>query len=234
MNDPARILILEDTASDVDLMKDELQSAGISFTARVVWSRQQYLKELEQYSPDIILSDYHLPQYDGVKALFDLRSRRPDIPFILVTGVIGEDLAIEIFIHGANDYVMKNRIQRLAPSVRRALDEAKEIRARKKAEAALRKAYDDLDLQVQQRTAELRTEIEQRKKTEVTLREAMNKIKTLSGLLSICASCKKIRDHNGAWVHIELYIRNHSNADFSHGVCPECALKLYPEVFAGK
>jgi len=234
MTDPVRVLILEDTASDADLMKDELQHAGMAFTASVVWSRREYLKELDQYSPDIVLSDYHLPQYDGIKALFDLRSRRPDIPFILVTGAIGEDLAIEIFISGANDYVMKNRLQRLAPSVRRALEEAKEIRTRKEAEEALRKAHDDLERQVQRRTAELRTEIEERKKTEASLREALNKIKTLSGLLSICASCKKIRDQNNNWVHIESYIKNHSNADFSHGVCPECALKLYPEVFAGK
>ena len=234
MNDAIRILILEDTASDADLIKDELDTAGISYISRVVWSKQEYVKNLNEFSPDIILSDFHLPQYDGLKALHDLRSRKPEIPFILVTGAIGEDLAIQILINGANDYVMKNRLQRLVPSVRRALDEAGEIKARKDAEIALRRAHDELEIKVKQRTEELQIEIDERKKTEVSLREALNKIKTLSGLLSICASCKKIRDQKGVWVNIESYVRDHSNAEFSHGVCPECALKLYPDVFTEK
>jgi PleD family two-component response regulator len=189
------------------------------------------LAALDNFSPDIILSDYNLPQYDGVKALNDARLRLPDIPFILVTGAIGEDLAIDIFINGANDYVMKNRLQRLVPAVQRALEEAEEISARKEAEAALRRAHDELEMQVKQRTAELQNEIEERKMTEESLRDALSKIKTLSGLLPICASCKKIRDDDGTWVHIESYIKNNSDADFTHGVCPECAIRLYPEVF---
>jgi K+-sensing histidine kinase KdpD len=63
------------------------------------------------------------------------------------------------------------------------------------------------------------------------LQEALAQVKQLSGLLSICASCKKIRDDQGDWLQMELYIRDHSEADFSHGICPECARKLYPEYF---
>lgn len=225
------ILILEDVASDAALMEDELQSAGLHFVSRIVSNRKDYLEALDNYSPDIILSDYNLPQYDGVKALHDVRSKYPDTPFILVTGAIGENLAIDIFINGANDYVMKNRLQRLVPAVQRALEEAGEVKARKEAEAALRKAHAELEMQVQQRTAQLQIEIEERKRTEESLRDAMTRIKTLSGLLPICASCKKIRDDNGTWVPIELYIKNNSDADFTHGVCPECAVRLYPEVF---
>jgi PleD family two-component response regulator len=232
MKDNVRILILEDTASDAALMEYELQSAGLDFVSRIVSNRKDYLAELDNFSPDIILSDYNLPQYDGVKALNDVRAKLPDIPFILVTGAIGENLAIDIFINGANDYVMKNRLQRLAPAVQRALEEAGEIKARKEAETALRKAHDELEIQIKQRTAELRIEIEERKRTEESLREALSRIKTLSGLLPICASCKKIRDNNGTWIHIESYIKNNTDADFTHGVCPECAIKLYPEVFS--
>jgi hypothetical protein len=86
-------------------------------------------------------------------------------------------------------------------------------------------------MQVRERTAQLQAEIEERKKTEESLREALAKIKTLSGLLPICASCKKIRADKNTWVQVETYIRDHSDADFTHGVCPECAIKLYPSVF---
>ena len=63
------------------------------------------------------------------------------------------------------------------------------------------------------------------------LREALAKVKILSGLLPICASCKKIRDDGGYWTQVEVYVREHSDADFTHSICPECAAKLYPEFF---
>ncbi|MRR14988.1 MAG: hybrid sensor histidine kinase/response regulator [Deltaproteobacteria bacterium] len=227
-----RILILEDQETDAALIEDELQSAEIDHVSYIVSGRKEYLEALDHFNPDIILSDYHLPQYDGLSALDDARLRlRAEVPFILVTGAIAEELAIDILIKGANDYVMKNRLQRLGPAVRRALEEALEIRSRKEAEDALRKAHDELEMLVVQRTAELQGEIEERKKTEESLREALARIKTLSGLLPICASCKKIRDKEDNWVQIESYIRDHSEANFTHGVCPDCAAKLYPKAF---
>jgi len=234
MTENIRILILEDVASDAALMEDELQSVGLNFVSHIVSNRKDYLAQLDSFSPDIILSDYNLPQYDGVKALNDVRARFPDVPFLLVTGAIGENLAIDIFRNGANDYVMKNRLQRLVPAVQRALEEAREIKARKEAETALRKAHDELEMKVRLRTAQLQVEIEERKKTEESLREAMSRIKTLSGLLPICAACKKIRDNDGVWVQIESYIQNNSDANFTHGVCPECAAKLYPDIMDEK
>ena len=72
---------------------------------------------------------------------------------------------------------------------------------------------------------------EEREKYISELQQAMSKIKTLSGLLPICASCKKIRDDKGYWNQIESFIRDHSEAEFSHGICPECAKKLYPDIF---
>lgn len=65
------------------------------------------------------------------------------------------------------------------------------------------------------------------------LQDALSKVKLLGGLLPICASCKKIRDDKGYWQQIEAYIRDHSEAEFSHGICPECARTLYPEYFNG-
>jgi DNA-binding NtrC family response regulator len=231
MENKMHILILEDVASDADLMEYELQGAGFDFDSKRVTSKKEYLKALENFSPNLILSDYDLPQYNGALALAEAKARTPDVPFILVTGAIGEELAIDILTRGANDYVMKSRLQRLAPAVHRALMEVAEVNARKTAEAELRKAHAELEMLVAERTAELRKEIEERKQVEEALRHAMSKIKTLSGLLPICASCKKIRDDEGSWIRIESYIKSHSDAEFTHGVCPECARKLYPEVF---
>ncbi|MBP1762623.1 MAG: DNA-binding transcriptional regulator BaeR [Firmicutes bacterium] len=124
-----KILLLEDTACDAALIVDELENAGLHFSSCIVSNKKDYLAALDNYSPDIILSDYNLPQYDGVKALNDARLRYPDIPFILVTGTIGEELSMDISISGINDCVMKNRLQMLVPAVHRTLEAVWIIRA---------------------------------------------------------------------------------------------------------
>lgn len=120
-----------------------------------------------------------------------------------------------------------------------------DISARKESEAALRAARDKLEEKVKERTAELShaneqllTEISVRRQAErqletmvEQLQEALTKVKTLSGLLPICASCKKIRDDRGYWTQVEVYVREHSEADFTHSICPECAAKLYPDFY---
>jgi PAS domain S-box-containing protein len=137
---PIRILILEDNPADAELVQFELEEAGINFTAKVVMTEKDFIYELQESCPDIILSDYDLPKYSGALALAETRRRCPDTPFILVTGAVTEDRAIEILTGGAKDYVMKNRLSRLAPAVRRAFTEAGEHRARKEAEEELRVA----------------------------------------------------------------------------------------------
>ena len=94
----------------------------------------------------------------------------------------------------------------------------------REATAALEDARDNLEKRVALRTNEL-------EKTNRELQEAIGKVKTLSGLLPICASCKKVRDDQGYWSQIEDYVKQHSDADFSHSICPECMQKLYPEVY---
>jgi hypothetical protein len=98
-----------------------------------------------------------------------------------------------------------------------------EIKERKRAEAELRQHRDKLEVRVKERTREL----EQR---NIELELALSDVKTLSGLLPICAGCKNIRDDKGYWNRIESYISDHSEADFTHGICPDCAEELYPEV----
>ena len=157
MAEPLRVLVLEDNPADAELVQFELEEAGFVFTARVVMTEEDFLRELQEFSPDLILSDYDLPRYNGAQALVEAKRRCPDIPFILVTGAVTEDRAIDILTQGAKDYVLKNRLeQRLVPAVRRALAEAEEHRARKQAEAELREAHRTLEQQVTEKTSELR------------------------------------------------------------------------------
>jgi DNA-binding NarL/FixJ family response regulator len=138
MNDKLHILILEDMAADAELMEDELMQAGFKYVARRVSGKSAYIKELEEFSPDLILADYSLPGFGGRAALKIAVDRSIDIPFIFVSGAIGEELAIELLKQGATDYVLKNKLSRLGPSVKRALNELAERNERKKAENELR------------------------------------------------------------------------------------------------
>ena len=104
-------------------------------------TEKDFIHEIQEFCPDLILSDYDLPKYNGALALAEARRRCPDTPFILVTGAVTEDRAIEILTQGAKDYVLKTRLQqRLVPAVRRALAEAEEHKERKKAEEELQAA----------------------------------------------------------------------------------------------
>lgn len=113
----------------------------------------------------------------------------------------------------------------------------RDVTARVAALKVLRQAKEELEKRVKERTAaleatnqQLEVEVAQRVKLIEELQSALSQIKTLSGLLPICAACKKIRDDTGYWSQIEVYIRDHSDAEFSHGICPDCVRELYPEL----
>ncbi len=145
-----RVLILEDQATDAELMERELSSGGVRFTSRRVASESEFRDGISRFGPDLILADYSLPSFDGMSALAIARETCPDIPFLFVSGAIGEELATEALKSGATGYVLKSRLQRLVSSVRRALREAQERNARREAEAALRKANDELAQKVEE------------------------------------------------------------------------------------
>ncbi len=132
-----RILVLEDLFEDAELMIYELRQANIAFTYRRVSDREQFFDGLRNDTPDLILSDFHLPGFDGLEALALAQATCPDVPFIFVSGAIGEEVAIDAVKRGATDYVLKDRLFRLVPAVQRALREAKERRERRQAVAAL-------------------------------------------------------------------------------------------------
>ena len=136
---PLRVLFVEDDPLDVELELRALRVAGIACEWERVETREAFLERLADPARyDLIISDYRLPSFDGLGALRLLRERCPDLPFILVSGALGEEAAIETLKLGATDYVLKDRLERLAPVVRRALHDAEERRQRTHAESALR------------------------------------------------------------------------------------------------
>ncbi len=130
-----KILILDDASTDVELIKRALRRAGHGFTAKWVDTRGAFVDALESFTPDVVLLDYRLPNYDGREALAHVRLVHPEVPVIIVTGTLSDEAAIELLKAGATDYVLKNNLARLASAIDRALDIARMQAARKKAEA---------------------------------------------------------------------------------------------------
>ena len=145
-SDELRILILEDVAEDAELVEQELRQGGIEFSSKRVDTEEDFMRELEDFSPRIILADYTLPSYDGLSALEMTRKHCPEVPFIFVSGTIGEQKAIEALRSGATDYVLKDHLPKLASAVKRAIQEAKERTKRKEAEDALRQSARELTI----------------------------------------------------------------------------------------
>src|SRR5208337_1885356 len=138
MNAPLRVLHLEDDVRDTELVHASLEAEGISIELTRVETEPDFVAALNRGSCDLILADYTLPSFDGLSALRIAQRQLPDVPFIFVSGTLGEDVAVEALKTGATDCVLKTRLSRLAPAVTRALREARERTERKRAEDALR------------------------------------------------------------------------------------------------
>jgi len=156
--------------------------------------------------PDVVLMDIQLPKLDGLEATRRIQECCPT-PVVVLTAYESQELVKKASEMGVSSYLTKPP---RSDEIERAIT------------IALARHGDLMQLR------RLFSEIESKNKK---LEEALAKVKTLSGLLPICASCKKIRDDKGYWNQIEGYIRDHSEAQFSHGICPECAKKLYPELY---
>lgn len=202
MKTKLRLLIVEDSPEDAALIMSHLEQARYELNCDRVETEGGLHQALTRETWDAVLCDFTLPHFSGEMALRIVRAADVDLPFIYVSGTIGEDVAVEAMKSGANDYVLKGNLTRLAPAVARELREAKMRREKKTLEA-------------------------DRERLITELRAALAEVKRLSGLLPICASCKKIRNHRNEWQPIEVYIRDHSEAQFTHSLCPECVKRLY-------
>src|SRR6202162_4909283 len=140
MRRPLRILSIEDNPKDAELIQSLLETEGIACEVTRVDTQAALVASLEQGGVDLILADYSLPSFDGISALKLAMKACPEVPFIFVSGTLGEEVAIEALKIGATDYVLKSRLSRLAPSVKRALREAGDRAQRKRAEDALRRS----------------------------------------------------------------------------------------------
>lgn len=144
MKKPLHILFVEDNPDDVDLSLAELRRAGVDPQWKRVETEEDYLKALES-RPEIILSDYAMPQFSGPRALELLKESGLDIPFIIVSGTIGEDMAVQMMKLGASDYLIKDRLVRLGEAVGHALEEYRLRKERRLSEQALRESRAKLD-----------------------------------------------------------------------------------------
>jgi signal transduction histidine kinase/ActR/RegA family two-component response regulator len=174
---PLRILHLEDSDLDAELIEAELDGLGHPFVIERVMTREAFAAAAIPCRHDLILADYVLPTFDGVSALGIAREQCPEVPFIFCSGTLGEEVAVEALKNGATDYVTKQRLDRLVRTVVRALVEAKARADKCAAEAALQALNETLETRIAERTrelaeanAELKREIGERERVEDALR----------------------------------------------------------------
>jgi PAS domain S-box-containing protein len=320
------VLIVDDSEDDTLLIARALEKEHFKLTYQRVENAIEMNRALDARVWDLVLSDYSMPRFSGTDALALCQKKGLDVPFIIVSGRIGEEVAVEMMRAGAHDYVMKDDLGRLVPAVNRELRAAQERQTRRQAQLAMAhlasivESCDDAiishtlggavlswnsgaerifgystpeiigesiesliprdrqseilnmyDLIEQGRRVDrvetvrvrkdgrridvsmtispiknadgiihgasiVARDITERKEQEKErlhliqdLTDALTRVKTLSGLLPICAACKKIRNDEGYWEQVETYIKSRSNAEFTHGICPDCVRELYPE-----
>jgi len=217
MKSSFRILYLEDDRADVELVRAKLEDEGFTCDIIHVETQADFVATLNNGGFDVILADYRLPSFDGLTALSIARERTPEVPFIFLSGTMGEELAIETLKKGATDYVLKQRLSRLGPAIRRALEEAEEHLERRKAEESVKEYQEHLEEMVKERTAQLKMtnerleqEIADRKRIEEILRESETRYRIVADntydwefwlnpegkFLYSSPSCKRITGHD--------------------------------------
>jgi DNA-binding response OmpR family regulator len=220
------ILIVDDAAENLTLLTDTLVPAG--YAVQSASSGELALASIANPLPDLVLLDVRMPGMSGFDVLQRLKARDDcrSIPVICLSAITETDQRVEGLRLGAVDFISKPfQVDELLARVQTQL-ELRRLRVQLEQQAAgLQRANDQLREEAAQRN---RTEHELREKN-AQLEAALAKVKLLSGLLPICSNCKRIRDDKGYWSQVELYVQEHSEATFSHGVCPDCLKTLYPD-----
>ncbi|MBC8175915.1 MAG: response regulator [Deltaproteobacteria bacterium] len=238
----SKILIVEDSPSQAIQLKYLLEESG--YKVSVQTNGADALSHLVEHTPDLVISDILMPVMDGyelcrkIKGDGDLRG----IPVLLLTQLTEPEDIIKGLDSGADNFVTKpydpellfsqieyiliNRTMRTTLHTEMGLEVF--FAGKKHFVNSDRIQILDLLFSTYQNSLQQKHELE---RTNKELKEALDTINILHGILPICANCKKIRDDKGSWNQIEAYITEHSQAEFSHGICPECATKLYPQFF---
>jgi signal transduction histidine kinase len=141
---PLRVLHVEDNAMDAELVAQALRKGGFSPAVTVVQSEEEFEKQLQQHTPDVVLADYNLPQWNGMEAVKSIQRAGVNVPVILVSGALGDVTAANCIKQGATDYVLKDGLARLPEAIRRALQEQEALRLRRKAEEDLARKAEEL------------------------------------------------------------------------------------------
>jgi two-component sensor histidine kinase/CheY-like chemotaxis protein len=141
-----KVLILEDVPLDAELMEYEMRREGIEFLSSIVETEKDFIRELNDFKPDVILADHSLPHFDGVSALKITKKKSPHTPFIFVSGKIGNEFAVDMLKNGAKDYVFKNNLTKLAPAIKRAITERDELEELIISKNQLQEALDEKEM----------------------------------------------------------------------------------------
>jgi CheY-like chemotaxis protein len=205
MTDKLRILLLEDSAADAEMIKHELEEAGFSFSLTRVETEAMFLRELEA-EPDLVLSDHGLPSFSGFSALEIVRSTLPQLPFIFVSGSNDQEMVVDMYEQGATDYVFKRDLKDLRSAVHHALEPQPEPPTAK---------YETMLSSTQSAQPELQLKLP-------ALRSAAPVFAPAIGHLLFCPHCHRSWDEFGNIVRMEDYCGNHIESVVIRQACGEC------------
>jgi PleD family two-component response regulator len=203
----ATIQIVDDKPENLRLLSSVLVKQGYEVRASI--NGNLALASSRIRPPDLILLDIMMPEMSGYEVCRQLKADEGtrEIPVIFLSALSETLDRVKAFSTGGVDYITKPF-------------QVEEVLARVETHLTIR----NLQKELQEKNGQL-----QERNTQ--LQEALDNIKTLSGFIPICARCKKIRDDEGYWEQVEVYIRDHTEAEFSHGICPDCAQELYPDLY---
>jgi AmiR/NasT family two-component response regulator len=197
-----QVLIVEDDALVSEVIHALLEQVGYAVIGEAPDGKQA-VEMTRSLQPDVVLMDINMPAMDGIQAAQQIQDTCPT-PIVVLTAHETPELVARASEAGVGAYLVK-------PSSPRDMERAVTI---------ARARFRDL-MELRRLNAELRVHNKE-------LQEALATVKTLSGLLPICAKCKKVRNDQGYWQHVEAYLREHSTVEFTHGLCPDCWQELYP------
>jgi len=201
---PIKVLLIDDEPAQAWLVQEHLRSMAEKSGKAIQLVHTESLNEgitrlVDDGDIDVLLLDLSLPDSLGLDTLTKAHAKFPSLPIVVLTSMEDEELGIRLVQGGAQDYLVKGQADGLI-------------------------LYRTIRYAIERKQDET-----EREHLISELQAALAQVKTLSGLLPICSGCKKIRDDQGYWNRIETFISKHSDAQFSHGICPDCTKKYFPD-----